>query len=225
MREGKSTEAAADFERATRDPSVLRGTEPLAFDFSYAVALLDGNRAADAVKLFRSLTSKGNQATYLKPPYAKVGSQFFAAYASYRTATGPARQQACNDLGRLEDLGSRTRELVASCWEAVAFDQWRAGSPSAALKAIATAEKTASPDQKRRLGMDRAALALGKDKLGELEGLAGNPPESLVDLGIVYELLGRPKDAYDAWTRAKARGVATRDLQRWIDAKKRIYGY
>ena len=73
--------------------------------------------------------------------------------------------------------------------------------------------------------MDRAALSLGKTELGAMEGLAGNPPESLVNLGIIYDQLGRSKDAFDAWTRAKARGVQTRDLQRWIDAKKRIYGY
>jgi len=73
--------------------------------------------------------------------------------------------------------------------------------------------------------MDRAAISLGKSHLAALESLAGNPPESLVNLGIVYDQLGRPRDAYDAWTRAKARGVQTRDLQRWIDAKKRIYGY
>ena len=42
---------------------------------------------------------------------------------------------------------------------------------------------------------------------------------------VLYEALGRPKDAHDAWQRARARGVAARDLQRWIDAKKRIYGY
>ena len=29
----------------------------------------------------------------------------------------------------------------------------------------------------------------------------------------------------DVWTKAKARGVQTHDLQRWIDAKKRIYGF
>lgn len=226
MREGKPTEAVADFERATHDASVLKGTEPFAFDFSYAVALLDAGRAADAAKLFKSLAQKGNQAAYLKGPYAKVGSQFFAAYASYRTATGPARQQACTELGRLEgELGGRSKELVASCWEMVAYDQWKAGNPGAAAKALATADKTASADQKRRIGLDRAALALGKDKLGELEALGGNPPESLVDLGIVYDLLGKPKEAYDAWTRAKAKGVQTRELQKWIDAKKRIYGY
>ncbi len=38
-------------------------------------------------------------------------------------------------------------------------------------------------------------------------------------------MLGKPKEAYDAWIRAKAHGVNAPDLQRWIDAKKRIYGY
>jgi hypothetical protein len=73
--------------------------------------------------------------------------------------------------------------------------------------------------------LDRAALALGKDKIAALEALAGNPPEALVDLGIAYELAGRPKDAYDAWVRARARGVKLPELQKWIDAKKRIYGF
>ncbi len=226
MREGKGAEAANDFERATRDPSVLKGTEPLAFDFSLALAQLDANRAAEAGKLFRSLAGKGNQGAYLKGSYAKVGSQFFAAYANYRSATGAARQQACADLSRLEpEIGGKARELVASCWEAVAFDAWRSGQQGAAQKALATAEKTASPEQKRRIELDRAALSLSRDKVASLEALSGNLPEALINLGIVYDLLGRPKDAYDAWGKAKARGANTRDLQKWIDAKKRIYGY
>ena len=61
--------------------------------------------------------------------------------------------------------------------------------------------------------------------LGAMEGLGGNPPESLVNLGILYDQLGRPREAFDAWSKAKARGVQVRDLQRWIDAKKRIYGF
>ena len=226
MREGKGADAASDFERATRDPSVLRGTEPLAFDFSLALAQLDANRATEAAKLFRALASKGNQGAYLKGSYAKVGSQFFAAYANYRSATGATRQQACTDLSRLEpEIGGKARELVASCWEAVAFDAWRSGQQQAAQKALATAEKTASAEQKRRIDLDRAALSLSKDKVASLEGLSGNPPEALINLGILYDLLGRPKDAYDAWTKAKARGATSRDLQKWIDAKKRIYGY
>jgi hypothetical protein len=226
MRAGKSTDAAADFDRATRDPNVLRGSEPLAFDFSFAVAQLDAGNATEAAKLFKSLAARGNQNTYLKGPYAKVGTQFFAAYASYRSSTGPARQAACTDLAKFEaDLGAKARELSASCWEMVAYDNWRSGNQAAVLKALATAEKTATADQKRRIDLDRAALNLGKDKLGELEAMNGNPPESLVDLGIVYDMIGKPKEAYDAWNRAKAKGVNARDLQRWIDAKRRIYGY
>ena len=226
MRQGKATEAAADFDRATRDPSVLRGTEPLAFDFSFAVAQLDAGNTTEAAKLFKSLAARGNQASYLKGAYAKVGSQFFAAYASYRGSTGAARQAACGDLERLEgDIGQKAKELAASCWEMVAYDQWKAGNQAAVVKALATAEKTATPDQKRRIDLDRAALALGGGKLGELEAMNGNPPESLVDLGIVYDMIGKPREAYDSWTKAKAKGVAAPGLQKWIDAKKRIYGY
>jgi tetratricopeptide (TPR) repeat protein len=224
LRENKATEASADFERATRDPSVLKGSESMAFDFSYAIALNDAGRSADAARIFKNLAAKGNQGTYLKGAYAKVGSQFFGAYANYRNATGQQRAAACGDIAKLEnEVGGKIHELVASCWEMVAVDEWKAGNPGNAAKALATADKTATADQKRRLAMDRAAMALGKDKLDELEALQGNPPESLVDLGIVYDMMGKPKEAYDAWTRAKAKGVPV--PQRWLDAKKRIYGY
>jgi len=228
MRDGKATESAADFEKATRDPSVLKGTEPLAFEFSYALALLDTGRSADAGKLFKGLATKSNQAAYLKGAYARFGAQLFAAYASYRNGTLAARQQAAADFAKLANesgLGDKIKDLLAACWESIAVDQWRAGQLGAAGKSLATAEKTATGDLKRRIAMDRAALTLGKTDLDAMEGLGGNPPESLVNLGILYDQLGRPKDAYDAWTRAKARGVQARDLQRWIDAKKRIYGF
>jgi tetratricopeptide (TPR) repeat protein len=227
MREGKSNDAASDFERALRDPDALRGiTEPLAFEFSYALALLDSGRSNEAAKLFRSLAGKGNQALYLKGAYAAVGPQFFTAYANYRSTTGAQRQQACDQLSNLAgSLGAKARELAAACWESVAYDHWRAGAVGAAQKALGEAAKAASADQKRRLAVDTAAMALDRGKLAELEALNGNPPEALVNLGIVYDMIGKPKEAYDAWVRAKARGVNTRDLQKWIDAKKRIYGY
>ena len=225
LREGKATEAAGDFERATRDPSVLKATEPFAFDFSYAIALLDTGRSQEAERLFKSLATRGNQASYLTGPYAKVGAQLFTAYAAYRTQTGAAREQACAELGKLEgELGAKGRELAASCWEVVAADAWKNGNRAEASKALAVADKAAVGEAKRRIELDRTTLALGKDKLNALEAMGGNPPESLVDLGIVYDELGRTKDAYDAWQRARAKGVTARDLQKWIDAKKRIYG-
>ena len=226
MKQGKATEAASDFDRATRDPNVLKGTEPLAFEFSFALAQLDAGRSAEAAKLFKSLATKGNQAAYLKGAYAKVGPQFFSAFANYRSSTGAARQAACDQLAKLEDdLGGRAREITAACWESVAYDNWKAGQWAAAQKAIAAAEKSANGDQRRRLNNNRLSMALGKDKANELEALGGNPAESLVNLGIVYDMIGKPKEAFDAWSRAKAKGVSSRELQKWIDAKKRIYGY
>ncbi len=228
MREGKAGDAAADFEKATRDPGVLKGSEPAAFEFSYALALLDSGRAPEAAKLFRGLAAKGGQTSYLKGGYARFGTQLFAAYASYRNGSLASRQQAAAEFAKLlgePGLGDKVKELLAACWEAIAIDQWRSGQLAAAGRSLTTAEKYATGDIKRRVTMDRAALSLGKTNLGAMEGLAGNPPESLVNLGIIYDQLGRPREAFDAWTRAKARGVQVRDLQRWIDAKKRIYGF
>lgn len=228
MRENKATEATADFERATRDAGVLKGTEPLAFEFSYGLALIDSGRAADAAKLFKTLGGKGNQAAYLKGPYAKFGSQFFNAYANYRSGTLAARQQAAADLTKLENepgFGTKLRDLLGSSYELIAYEQWRNGQAGAAAKSLASAEKYADNDAKRRITMDKAALSLGKGDLAALEALGGSPPEVLVNLGILYDQAGRPKDAYDAWTKAKAKGVQSRDLQKWIDAKKRIYGF
>ena len=231
MREGKANDAANDFDRGSKDQSLLKGTEPLAFEFSLALAQLDAGRAEQAGKLFRSLATKGNQATYLKPPYAKVGPQLFAAYASYRTGTLAAKQQAAAELAKLSgDMpGGKLDELLAGVWESVAYEQWRNGQVGAAQKSLAVGgevrDETRAARSRSASSMDRVALSLQKNDLQALEALNGVPAESLVNLGILYDQMGRPKDAYDAWSRAKAKGVQMRDLQKWIDAKKRIYGY
>jgi Flp pilus assembly protein TadD len=230
MRDNKVNEAVADFEKATRDPSALRGTEPLAFDFSYALALLDTGRSAEAAKIFKNLSAKGNQAAYLKPPYAKVGTQFFGAYANYRSGTVASRQQAVNDFTKLQadasgTFAAKVKTLIASSWELIAYDAWKSGNAGGAAKALTSAVKFADDEFKRRVNLDRAVLSLGKDQLATLEGLNGAPPEALLNVGIVYDQMGRAKDAYDAWVKAKAKNVQSRDLQKWIDAKKRIYGF
>ena len=229
MRDGKATEAVADFDRAARDPSVLKGTETLALDFSSALALLDAGKTAESAKLFKSLASKGNQSSYLKPPYGKVGSQFFGAYATYRNGSLAGRQQAISELARLEGeggaFGEKVREVLGAAWESVAAEQYRSGQVGAAGKSLTSAEKYANGESRKRIALDRIALSLNRGSASALEGMAGTPPEAYVNLGIVYDLMGRPKDAYDAWQRARAKGVQTRDLQKWIDAKKRIYGF
>ncbi|MBA3392952.1 MAG: tetratricopeptide repeat protein [Deltaproteobacteria bacterium] len=229
MREGKPAEAAGDFDRAARDPSVLKGTEALALEFSSAMALLDAGKTTEAARQFKALGAKGNQAAYLRPPFGKIGTQFFGAYAGYRNGTLAARQQAAAELARLEsDAGpfaSKLQGVLGATWEAIAYEQWRAGQPAAAARSLDTADRFATPEARRRIALDRLVLTLDKRDLAALEAMAGAPPEALVNLGILYDQLGRPKDAYDAWQRARARGVQSRDLQKWIDAKKRIYGF
>jgi Flp pilus assembly protein TadD len=224
LRDGKAAESVADFERA-RDPG-LKGTELQIFELSYALALLDANRAAEAAKVFKALLARGDHAQYLKPPFAKIPG-LFTAYANYRTGTLAARQQAATELTKLEGeaqaFGPRLRELLAGTWEAIAYDQWRAGQLGAARRSLDSADKYATGDIKRRTGMDRLALDLVRADPRTLEALGGNPIEVLVNLGIVYDLRGRHKEALEAWQRARGR-VQVRDLQRWIDAKKRIHG-
>lgn len=230
LKAGKSADAVDDFERAQREPGLLQGTEPDAFEFSYALALLDKGDTGAASKIFKSLAASGHAEAYLKPPYAKVGSRFFSAYADYRSNNPAARQKAAAEFAAMQSgatgaFAVKIRDLIASSYESVAYDAWRAGRRAQAEKALTQAAPYASDELRRRLALDRAVLRLGKDQLETLEGLGGQPPEALVSLGILYEQLGRPKEAFDAWSRARARGAAARDLQKWIDAKKRIYGF
>ncbi|HRC59001.1 MAG TPA: hypothetical protein PKU97_23925, partial [Kofleriaceae bacterium] len=230
MKEGKSGEAAADFERATRDESSLRGTEPMAFEFSLALAQLDKGQAGEASKIFKQLAQRGNQATYLRAPYAKLGNQFFGAYANYRSGNLALRQQAAADFTKISTeatgaFAAKVRDLIASSWELVAYDQWREGRQAQSAKSLASALRYADGDIKRRATHNRSVLGLSRESPETFESFAGNPAEAWVNAGIAYDQAGKAREAYEAWQKAKARGVAMRDLQRWIDAKKRIYGF
>jgi hypothetical protein len=230
IKAGKDTDAVSDLERATREPALLKGTEPSAFEFSYALALLERGDNAEAGKIFKSLAAKGNQGAYLRAPYNTVGSQFFGAYTDYRTNNAASRQKAATDFTRISGgasgaFANKVRDLIASSWEYVAYDHFRNGRGGPAGKALENAEKYANDDIRRRIINNRAVLDLDKSKIGALDGLRGSPPEALFNLGIVYDEAGRPRDAYDAWRSAASKGVQSKDLQKWIDAKKRIYGY
>jgi Tfp pilus assembly protein PilF len=230
MKDGKSGEAVSDFERATRDNASLRGTEPMAFDFSLALALLDKGQASDASKIFKQLAQRGNQASYLRAPYAKLGNQFFGAYANYRSGNLALRQQAAVDFAKISGeatgaFAAKVRDLIASTWELVAYDQWRAGRMAQSSKSLASALRYADGDIKRRAAHNRSVLSLARESPETFEAFAGNPPEAWVNAGIAHDQAGRAREAYDDWVKAKARGVSTRELQRWIDAKKRIYGF
>jgi tetratricopeptide (TPR) repeat protein len=230
MRDGKSSEAAVDFEKAGREPSLLKGTEPLAFDFSLALARLDKGETSDASRLFKQLAQKGNQAAYLKPPYNKIGSQFFSAYANYRSQNAAQREQAANEFAALQkdsggSFAGKIRDLMASSWEFVAWESFRGGKTGQASKALGNAAKYADGEIKRRVNHNREVLSMDKGSIRSFEEMNGSPPEALVNLGILYDQQGQAEKAYDTWVKARARGAQAPSLTKWIDAKKRIFGF
>ncbi len=229
LKDRKAGEAVSDFERANREPSLLKGTEPLAFEFSYAYALLDKGESTEAAKIFKGLAGKGNQNTYLKAPYNKVGTTFFAAYANYRGGNIAQKQAAAKDFasiatGSNSAFAQTVKDLLASSWEYVAYDQWKTGK-SGASKSLTSAAKYAEGDIQKRVEHNKAVLSMKAKDLKTFEDLGGTPPEALVNAGILYDQAGKPKDAYEAWTKAVAKGADGKDVKKWIDAKKRIYGY
>ena len=57
-----------------------------------------------------------------------------------------------------------------------------------------------------------------------LERLAPNPPESLVNLGILHDRRGEARKALDFYKRAAEKGARTTKLREWIDTKDRMIG-
>ena|GEM_PF-1203211 len=233
LKRGKYAAAAADFDRATRDPRVLEGVEPEAFQFSYAMAELQRGRTGTASKIFRKLARKGNQGKYLKSPYNRVGAQFFAALAKYRGGSVALRRQAANEFERLLQgargrFATQVRTLLASSWQFIAWDAARRGNRRAGTYLRTAAKYAVTAAGKRNIAHNRAVMAMGSKGTRELSvfrSMGTNPAEALVNLGVMYQRSHKPKAAYNAWVRARRLGVRTRKLNSWINRKKRIWNF
>jgi hypothetical protein len=66
---------------------------------------------------------------------------------------------------------------------------------------------------------------MDKGSIRAFEEMNGSPPEALVNLGILYDQQGQAEKAYDTWVKARAKGATAPNLTKWIDAKKRIFGF
>ena len=140
------------------------------------------------------------------------------------------REQAASEFAALQKdasgaFANKIRDLLASSWELVAYDQFKAGKSGPAGKALTSAAKYAEGAIKRNITHNKAVLSMDKSDIATFEGLGSDPPEALVNLGILYDRAGKAKEAFDAWTKARAKGSKGKDLQKWIDAKKRIFGF
>jgi len=234
MSQKKPARAADDFAKASRNPGLLRGTELPAFEFSEALARLDSGDTVEAAKIFDRLAKKGGQSKYLKAPYDKVGAEFFGAYAKYRSGNAKQRAQAATEFGKLQGkakgaFGRKVRELLASTWLYLALDAYPGQTKTATQRLNNAGKYGTTAEDKRLIAHNKAVLKMGNKAnpaaLKIFEGFGANPPEALMNKGILLDRQGDTKGAYDAWVAAKAKGVRDRNLQKYIDAKKRIFGY
>jgi tetratricopeptide (TPR) repeat protein len=233
MAKGDTKSAVSDLEVATRNPQLLQGSEPLAFDMALALAYLGEGNTGQAEKLLDVLAKKGSTSSYLKAPYDKVGPALFSAYAKYR-AGGANRRAAADEFAKLTrsaggKLEAKLKDLAASAYHYAAFDDYRRGK-NAAGDLKNAGRYAVSNYIKRDIDHNQAVLSIGKGKpsgalVKSFERMGESPPEALANLGILYDRQGKTKDAYDTWVKARAKGVRSSDLNEWIDAKKRIFGY
>ncbi|HTM20991.1 MAG TPA: tetratricopeptide repeat protein, partial [Kofleriaceae bacterium] len=235
MRGGKRTaDPVDDFQRASRDPSVLKGNERIAFEFSEALARLDKGDTPGAAKLFDSLAKQGNPSAYLMAPYDKVGAQFFGAYAKYRSGNAAQLRQAAGEFqgllgGAKGRFGDKVRDLLASCYEQMAYAAMDGSGGGASANLDQAGKYATSADAKKRINHNKAVLKMGSKPnpalRAEFASMGGDPPEALVNKGIMLDREGKSKEAYDAWVQAKAKGARGAKVSDWIATKKRLFNY
>lgn len=229
---GNKGQAADDFARASRNPALLKGDEAEAFEFSEALALLEKGDHGSASKLFDKL-AKGKQ-SYLQAPYNNVGAQFFGAYADYRSNSAASQRKAISEFAKLSrgakgKFAASLRELQAAAYHELAADAYRRGQTKQALSSLNTASRLASGSDKRAIDHNEAVVRMGsgynKGVASTFDSMGTSPPEALANLGVMLDRQGNPRGAYDAWVKARSKGVRSRSLNDWINAKKRIFGY
>ncbi|MBI4509488.1 MAG: tetratricopeptide repeat protein [Deltaproteobacteria bacterium] len=226
-------QAATSFENALREPEHLKGEERSIVSFALGLALLQNGQAARALSIFQAMEPlAGSTQPWLKPPFDKIGIDFFIARALYGSGTVTAYQKAIERFKLILGKGGmapqeKIKELIQSSWELLAYEQYAKNMEAEAAKALKEASKQARGDRKHAIDHNLAVLAMAKrggTTRKALEKLADRIPEALVNLGILLDREGDVERAYELWKRAQEKGVRSTDLAQWIDAKRRILG-
>jgi tetratricopeptide (TPR) repeat protein len=229
----KYSDAVSDLEGATRYPANLSKAEEDAFGFALGLAYLANGDGGKALPIFQKYSKLG-VLPFLKPPWDKVGAEFFMAYTLYREGTPKGRQNAAVAFAALLPKTSgaiavKTKQFLRSSYEYIAFDSFNNGDVKGAQAALKKADGYAGPTEKKVIDHNNAVIAMIAAKGAGAEGtfarLGDDPPEALLNLGIIKDQNGDAKKAFDLWVAAKAKGVRSAKLDDWIDAKKRIFNF
>jgi tetratricopeptide (TPR) repeat protein len=202
-----------------------------------ALAAAQANQAKAARDFVSRASSAGCE---LVSPYSRLGAELISVFVSYRSTNAPAqREQLLRTLPRLQGrAGSASeaatlqrvlRALLYSTNMALAYDYYVSGRGKQVGPTLRAAQKTAprSDEEDAILQHNLAIVDLNEGRnVGEktLERLGPNPPEALVNLGILQDRRGQPRKALELYRRAFERGARTPKLREWIDTKDRLLG-
>jgi tetratricopeptide (TPR) repeat protein len=186
------------------------------------------------------VTKAGQNGCELVSPYNRLGTELLSVFVLYRGTNAPAqREQLLRSLPRLQGRAGNApdaatlqrvlRALLYSTNMALAYDYYVSGRGKQVGPALRAAQKSAprSDDEDAILQHNLAVVDLNEGRnVGEktLERLGQNPPEALVNLGILQDRRGQPRKALDLYRRAFERGARTPKLREWIDTKDRLLG-
>jgi tetratricopeptide (TPR) repeat protein len=234
----ESEDALADIQKAIE----LGGFEQKS-ELGYAQCLGSvAGAQANQFKTARDLIAKAkDNGCELVAPYNRLGTELISVFVQYRASTAPMQREALlRTLPRLQGKATGTdsgtllkvlRALLYSTNLALAYDYHLMGRSKLVGPTLRNAQKVlpqrAENDEDSVLSHNLAVADLIEGKPGGervLERLAPNPPESLVNLGILHDRRGEARKALDFYKRAAEKGARSAKLREWIDTKDRMIG-
>jgi tetratricopeptide (TPR) repeat protein len=229
---GQGEGALLDVKDIAKVPkAVLTAKEWNAVACVEGAAALKAGKIQDAEDAFDRAT-KGGGCTF-KPPWDKVGADFWGAYAGYRDAGDVKKREAA--VKKFQSLQSKAqgavlenlRILIRSGLELLGYDYFSKSNEKSAETNLRAALKVQAKGDKRELEHNLAVLDLTKGLTAPaekvFETLGGKPCEARANLGIIKDRQGDGKAALDLYRSALSCGARGR-VKDWIDVKQRLYG-
>ncbi len=225
IQDGKGEQAIGDCSLAVKNAVSLPDQALLKAKFLLAMASLDAAKWGTAISLLKELGTHGSFSKVLKPPYDKLGLKFFEVYAAYRQGRyGYAATEFRRLARRVRGpLRKKIEAMIVSCREFDAATALRLGKVKAALALLkAVGRRTRESRHNLALAYYRAgrvSKALGLWKSG------GMPPAAACNLGIHYDNLGQPEQAYRYYKQCLARGGGNAAIRKRVEVKRKLFGF
>ncbi len=220
---------AGDLEEVVK-MDALASNEKAGVTCGLALAHLDLGKAQSALEELEAARKGGG--CKFKPPYDKLGAEFWEAYALYREGRTSGLEKAIETFKKLGGkasgkVGQNMKEVLQAAYIRLAVEQYDRGETRKADASLKAAGKVGAKDEgrQRELKHNLAVIELAGGDVsgakGVLEKMGNNPREASVNLGLILERQGNTKGALDLWRRSGSRLAKVRG---WIDVTERFLG-